>query len=204
MGDIAQGPGRAAQSAGTAAENAQLDAQLELAAKQAALRSLQAQAGGPPVEGVPGASRRPSGPRNTVIIEQDGKKTVLENPTPQQLAQAGIGTAVPGARSDRPDVSGWQLVALTGSIVFGIVAVLYLFLAPRRQFLWGTPQAQGPNDEFANRMARIENAIESVAVEVERISESQRFASRVLSEGPAMPVADAAQRERVMQKNGGV
>jgi hypothetical protein len=47
----------------------------------------------------------------------------------------------------------------------------------------------------AARMARIENAIESVAVEVERISEAQRFTARLLTDGPAQPVGAAAQFE---------
>ena len=38
----------------------------------------------------------------------------------------------------------------------------------------------GADDE---RLRRIENAVESVAVEVERISENQRFTTKLLSEG---------------------
>jgi len=197
MPELAQGPGRAAQSAGTAAENAQLDARLELAAKKAALRSLEAQTGGPPAEGVPAPPAPPRAARNTIVIERDGQKTVLENPTPEQLAQIGIAPPSSG-----PGVSGWQLVALTGSVVFGIVAVLVLIRAPRLRAVWRstTPDSGAMND----RMARIENAIESVAVEVERIGESQRFASRVLAERPAMPVAAAAQGERVIRNDGEV
>jgi len=39
--------------------------------------------------------------------------------------------------------------------------------------------ASRPNDE---RMARLELAVESIAVEVERISEGQRFTTRLLTE----------------------
>jgi len=39
--------------------------------------------------------------------------------------------------------------------------------------------------EVADRLARMEQAIDSVAVEVERISEAQRFTTRLLSERTA-------------------
>lgn len=37
--------------------------------------------------------------------------------------------------------------------------------------------------EISSRLERIEQAIEAVAIEVERISEGQRFTTRLLSEG---------------------
>lgn len=38
-------------------------------------------------------------------------------------------------------------------------------------------------DEVAQRLERMERAIEAVAIEVERISEGQRFTTKLLSEG---------------------
>ena len=38
-------------------------------------------------------------------------------------------------------------------------------------------------DEVASRLERMEQAIEAVAIEVERISEGQRFTTKLLSEG---------------------
>jgi hypothetical protein len=47
--------------------------------------------------------------------------------------------------------------------------------------------AEGKNprmpSEVSGRLERIEQAIEAVAIEVERISEGQRFTTRLLSEG---------------------
>jgi hypothetical protein len=37
------------------------------------------------------------------------------------------------------------------------------------------------------RLARIEQAVDAIAVEVERISEGQRFVTRLLSEQPHLP-----------------
>jgi len=196
MPELAQGPGRAAQSAGTAAENAQLDARLELAAKKAALRSLEAQTGGPPAVGIPAAPAVPGELRGTVTIEQDGKTTVLENPTAEQLRWVGI--ALP---SSSPGVNGWQAVGLTGAVMWGIVAIVWMVLSHRRRVLGVGNTPKGAPD-MDGRMARIENAIESVAVEVERISEGQRFTSRILSEGAAVPVGMPLRGEAVPRHNG--
>jgi len=45
-----------------------------------------------------------------------------------------------------------------------------------------------PSDVVA-RLERIENAVDSIAIEVERISEGQRFAARLLAERAGAPAA---------------
>jgi len=42
-------------------------------------------------------------------------------------------------------------------------------------------------DEIVDRLARLENSFDSTAIEVERISEAQRFTARVLAERPVPP-----------------
>ena len=145
------------------------------------------------------ASQAPAAPATggTVTIEKDGKIITLENPSPEQLAAVTAGTSTQRAG----DVSGWQLVALTGAVVWGIVAVVWILLAHRRRMTNTAPSSHLTTDA---RMARIENAIESVAVEVERISEGQRFVSRILSEGGAVPVSVADRAASVLQNRGDV
>jgi hypothetical protein len=47
--------------------------------------------------------------------------------------------------------------------------------------------------EISDRMAKLDNAVDSMAVEVERISEGQRFVTKVLAErGTAPALPDAA------------
>jgi len=54
--------------------------------------------------------------------------------------------------------------------------------------------------EVSDRLARMEQAIEAVAIEVERISEGQRFTTKLLSEGrmpagtPQIPASSAQNR----------
>lgn len=50
--------------------------------------------------------------------------------------------------------------------------------------------------EMDDRMSRLEQAMDAVAVEVERIGEGQRFMTRLLGNGPAEPI-ELAQRESV-------
>jgi hypothetical protein len=45
-------------------------------------------------------------------------------------------------------------------------------------------------DSSDERLARVENAVESIAVEVERISEGQRYVTKLLTE-PAQPQLEA-------------
>jgi len=46
--------------------------------------------------------------------------------------------------------------------------------------------------EVTGRLERMEQAIEAVAIEVERISEGQRFTTRLLSEGRSAAIAPAS------------
>jgi hypothetical protein len=45
----------------------------------------------------------------------------------------------------------------------------------------------GRLDDIVDRLARLENSFDSTAVEVERISEAQRFTARVLAERSGAP-----------------
>jgi len=45
--------------------------------------------------------------------------------------------------------------------------------------------------DVADRLVRMEQAIDAIAVEVERISEAQRFTTKLLAEGGARPAASA-------------
>lgn len=63
------------------------------------------------------------------------------------------------------------------------ILLLPLVLAAAR-LVWrrGGVAARPRNTESDERLARLEQAVESVAIEVERIGESQRFTARLLSE----------------------
>ncbi|MBI5600590.1 MAG: hypothetical protein HY944_03385 [Gemmatimonadetes bacterium] len=70
--------------------------------------------------------------------------------------------------------------AMVVTIVLGVPLVRARIRERERH---GTPVLQ--DAQAAERLARIEAAVESIAIEVERISEAQRFTTRLLSERPS-------------------
>ena len=83
------------------------------------------------------------------------------------------------------------------SIVFTIFVLAPMALAAAR-LMWKravSPRAPAPSLDSIHRLERVEQAIDSVAVEVERISEGQRFVTRILTEGPAHSPLSAGQRK---------
>ena len=74
--------------------------------------------------------------------------------------------------------------------VFGIIAVFGTFLTivgvTASRFIARTPKAgadsSGPPVVSEARFARLEQAIDVIAVEVERIAEAQRFSAQLMSE----------------------
>ncbi len=76
------------------------------------------------------------------------------------------------------------LIALTGvfagvGILAGAFAGAYFFGKSKgqKEALGG-----GRDPEIATRLARVEQIVEATAIEIERISEGQRFTTRLLSE----------------------
>ena len=74
------------------------------------------------------------------------------------------------------------LIGLIASIgvLAGAFAGAYFFGKSRGQ---RDTLATGNNPELLARIARVEQIVEATAVEIERISEGQRFTTKLLSEG---------------------
>jgi hypothetical protein len=77
--------------------------------------------------------------------------------------------------------------AMVVSIVLGVPLVRARIRERERQASGVIPDAQ-----TAERLARIEAAVESIAIEVERISEGQRFTTKLLSERTQAPKEPSA------------
>jgi hypothetical protein len=74
------------------------------------------------------------------------------------------------------------LIGLLASIgiLAGAFAGAYFFGKSRGQ---RDTLSTGGNPELLARVARVEQIVEATAIEIERISEGQRFTTRLLSEG---------------------
>jgi len=90
-----------------------------------------------------------------------------------------------------------EVIGILGSLTI-IGAVLFPIARALGRRIEGKPQvAQIPAGTDA-RLDRIEHAVEAIAVEVERISEGQRFTTKLLAERAA---AEGAQRQ-VYERSG--
>ncbi|HUQ18774.1 MAG TPA: hypothetical protein VM099_04095 [Gemmatimonadaceae bacterium] len=76
-----------------------------------------------------------------------------------------------------------------GTALFGLgmVAVFRRFRRRRKGVVSGSVNRALP-DESAQRLERVEHAVEAIAIEVERISEGQRFVTKLLAENHQSPV----------------
>ena len=79
------------------------------------------------------------------------------------------------------DDPGKVIVALSffATVAFSINAIVRGSLAMRRQGKLGDREAVPAANQ---RLARLEEAVDAIAVEIERISEGQRFTTKLLSE----------------------
>jgi len=115
--------------------------------------------------------------------------------TGQQVSSAPAGLI---ATSEAPVLAGLgsgQVVAISIVSVIFVLAPLAMGVSRtiwRRAVKPAVPPAA--LTETAQRLERLESSIDAIAVEVERISEGQRFVTKLLSEGQAVPSLSAGQR----------
>lgn len=124
----------------------------------------------------------------------------LVSAAPSELFTRGTRTemAIPGS-SDQ--LSSGQITGI--SIVFIIFVLAPIALAFAR-FLFKRAGAPRPvaSPENAQRLERLEQAVDTIAVEIERVSEGQRFVTRLLTEQRELAPLGAGQREKEMVRRG--
>jgi hypothetical protein len=110
-------------------------------------------------------------------------------------AAAGIpGAAVPETR-DRPGGLPEE-VPVIGSVFGGVALVIVASAYARRLWKSATKVVTQIPAAFEARFTRFEQSLDAVAIEIERVSEGQRFLTKVLTEqnpralgaGPAQPI----------------
>ncbi len=129
----------------------------------------------------------------------DGRIEAMDKQIAAADAQVAATAAVPGAVVERPPEVRHgppEEVFILGGI-FMFVAIMPISIAYARR-IWrrsAAAVAAIPQD-IIDRFTQIDQAVESIAVEVERIGEGQRFITRVLSDQGKRPALEAAAESR--------
>ena len=181
--EVAQEARAAAQEARAAAQQAR-DGADPAQAGQAAVAQVPA---APPVPDLPGMPRVTKGTDGRMtIVGPDGSTTILE-PDGRYTVVNARGHVSQSARALSPDQYGIDPGAVVSMV--GVASVFFFVLGrwwARRSLVrraGGLAGLEGAaQSEMGERMQRIEQAVEAVAIEVERVSEGQRFTTRLLSE----------------------
>lgn len=99
-----------------------------------------------------------------------------------QVTQSGQVVVVPRFRSRGADPD--MVIGMTFTLMLAVVIPLSIAYARR---IWrGTPKSAAPQrDDLSPRFDRLEHAVDAIAIEIERISEGQRFMTKVMAERPA-------------------
>jgi len=180
-------PRTVADVVGLRAQRKELSNQLEnVAARRARLsRSLTGKSG---VDRVGIEQRITSLDNRMLQIESDLATTG------HQLAVAP-GALVAGAEAQQFSNVDPGIVAGLGGVFTIFVLAPIAFAAAR--MMWkrtNRPVQQALSDDASKRLERLEQGMDAIAIEIERVSEGQRFVTRLLSEGNAVRALPSAQR----------
>ncbi len=100
-----------------------------------------------------------------------------------------LATAEPPTYSRDPESDAWVAIPV---MLIMFVAFPLVFAHARR--IWKRAPAARINPAEEGRLERIEQAVEAIAIEVERVSEGQRFVTKLLSDASRAPLSLPADR----------
>lgn len=184
---VAGAPRTVAEVVSLRAQRKELSSQLEnVAARRARLSSSLA--------GKDGSNRAGIEARISVL---DKRMLQLESDLAETGHQLAITPVALVAGAESQQFSGMMSdsqAALTGVFILFVLAPI-AFAAAR--MMWkrtNRPVQQAMSDDASKRLERLEQGMDAIAIEIERVSEGQRFVTRLLSEGHAVPALPASQR----------
>lgn len=137
------------------------------------------------------------------ITELDGRISALDKQLAESQSRIAQAAGVPGAVVERPpprrEGPPEEVFVLAG--IFIVVVLFPLSIAYARR-LWkrGAAAVASLPAELAERLTRLEQGVDAVAVEVERIGEGQRYMTRMFAEDGSLRAIGAAAAEPVPVK----
>jgi hypothetical protein len=84
------------------------------------------------------------------------------------------------------------LVVPAAATFLTLALALPISIAWAKRILRRTPRTTPVPSDVTNRLERIEQAVDTIAIEVERISEGQRFVTRLMAERPSAAASNQA------------
>ncbi len=135
------------------------------------------------------------------IVQLEGDLAQIGRVLSSAPAEGADPFAFAGVTSSPPPFGGLSPENVTMLAVVFMLFVLAPMAIAAARLMWRRavyPRQATPAADSNHRLERVEQAIDAVAVEVERISEGQRFVTRLLTEGPArIPLASQRSPEPV-------
>jgi hypothetical protein len=149
-----------------------------------------------------------TGPAEKVALEQHLQELnarIIDMEKQMQKADAEVaqaagipGSTVPESRGDGNRPPDGMLI--TGTVFVGIALVIIAIAYARRLWKGATHVVSQIPAALEARLTRFEQSLDAVAIEIERVSEGQRFLTKVLTEdgpraigvGPAQPIETRA------------
>lgn len=139
------------------------------------------------------------------ITAVDERIATLDRQIAQADAQVAGAAAIPGAAVDPPSpprTGPPEEVFVLGGM-FIVVVLLPISIAYARRIWRHTAKVVTTfPKELAERLIRVEQSVESTAIEVERIGEGQRFMTRLFTEGAGAMALPAARQPGVKVSGG--
>jgi hypothetical protein len=120
------------------------------------------------------------------IAHVEGDVARLQTQIAQKQGTPVAGVPVPASgRRTGPDPD--MIVGMSFVLLLAVILPTSIAYAKRVWRGQPPPQRNARDDLAAQRMERMEHAVDAIAIEIERVSEGQRFVTKVLAE--RMPVA---------------
>src|SRR3954465_1641621 len=120
-------------------------------------------------------------------IQQTGQQ--LTSPSAGLLASAGVAQTFGGLSSGQVmGLSVLSIIFILSPLAVGLGRAIF-----KRSTRAGPPPAVFA--ETAQRLERLEASVDAIAVEIERVSEGQRFVTKLLSASQPAPILGAGQRK---------